>query len=189
MPSSYQLLDRETLCSGKGDFDRVSVRSVHEDGRVHVTDDYVWVTPDSIAVLPIDRKAETVLLVRQLRPPVFLKGDDPILEACAGGMEECDASADAACHREAMEELGVRLLDIEMVSIVYADPSKMTEKAHHYLASYISGEQNPAIREQDEDEDIEVVEIPIAELFSMHAAGQIRCPRLMMLTQALKMRA
>ncbi|WP_319413594.1 NUDIX hydrolase [uncultured Cohaesibacter sp.] len=190
MSDSHELLSRETLCSlQKGTIDQVTVRTIHDDGREHVISEPVWADRDSIAVLPYDEKAGTVLLVRQLRTAVFLRDQGVILEACAGGIEKTDASVEDACRREAEEELGVSLGALERVAQVFINPARMVEKANLFLASYQSGQQHPEERQQDEDEDIEVVEISIGDLKLLLEGGNIRCPRLLMLSQALMYRA
>ena len=75
--------------------------------------------------------------------------------------------------------------DLKQVATVYINPSSADEKAHLFLASYLSGQQRPDLRQMDADEDIEVVELPITELMALREEGQIRCPRLLMLLQAL----
>ncbi len=188
MTISYKLVSRQSQITSKGTLDQIDVQATHADGRVHVTSEPVWSYGDSIAVLPFDRKAGTVLLVRQMRPAVFVRDECTILEACAGGIEESDRSIESACRREAMEELGVSLPELQQVGMVFVNPARLAEKAHLFLASYVSGQQNPALRQQDEDEDIEVVECSISDLLHWYDQGEIRCPRLMMLTQALMLR-
>ncbi len=185
MTVRYELRERRRLAEYEGKLDLITVQSHYADGRVHETTEPVWCDGDSVAVLPFDRKAGTVLLVRQLRPAVFVRGDGLILEACAGHVEESDASIENACRREAREELGIGLPDVKQVATVYINPSSADEKAHLFLASYISGQQRPEMRQMDEDEDIEVVELPISDLIVMRDNGTIRCPRLLMLLQAL----
>ncbi len=185
MTVRYELRERRQLAEHDGKLDLITVQSHYADGRVHETTEPVWCDGDSVAVLPFDRKAGTVLLVKQLRPAVFVRGDDLILEACAGGMEETDLSVESACRREAMEELGVSLPDLRQIATVYINPSSADEKAHLFLASYVSGQQRPEVRQMDEDEDIEVVELSITDAMAMRDEGTIRCPRLLMLLQAL----
>ncbi|MCT4656662.1 MAG: NUDIX hydrolase [Cohaesibacter sp.] len=185
MTVRYDILNRDVLCRAKGELELVTIEATHADGREHITCEPVWTYGDSVSVLPFDRKAGTVLLVRQMRPAVYLRDEQTILEACAGGVEDKDSSIEAACRREAMEELGVSLPSLKLVASVFINPARLAEKAHLFLASYISGQQNPDRRNQDADEDIEVVELSISDLLVMRDEGSIRCPRLLMLTQAL----
>lgn len=180
-----KLIRRTPLYEGKGRLEEVEVQVVHADGREHTTIDPVWVYGDSIAVLAFDRHAQTVLLVKQMRVAPFITEEITILEACAGGIEISDLSIEEACLREAQEELGCNLRNLQKVANVFINPARLAERAHFFLAEYTSGDQNIESRNQDEDEDIEVVELPVEELKQMYIRQEIRCPRLLALTQAL----
>lgn len=180
-----ELIRRTPLFETKGCMEEVEVRVVHADGREHVTIDSVWVYGDSIAVLAFDPDAQTALLVKQLRVAPYIMEETVILEACAGGIEISDLSLEEACLREAQEELGCELRNLQKVANVFINPARLAERAHFFLAEYTSGSQNPEGRVMDEDEDIEVVEIPLAELIDLYRQQKIRCPRLFALTQAL----
>nr|WP_319513318.1 NUDIX domain-containing protein [uncultured Cohaesibacter sp.] len=186
MSDKHRLLSRETLCTlDKGTIDLTTVQTIHEDGREHVISEPVWADRDSIAVLPYDAEKKTILLVRQMRTAVYLRDQGLILEACAGGIEATDTSVEEACRREAEEELGVSLGDLEKVAQVFINPARMVEKANLFLAPYKSGQQHPEERHQDEDEDIEVVEVSTKTAKNWLDEGTIRCPRLLILIQAL----
>ncbi|SFO80785.1 NUDIX domain-containing protein [Cohaesibacter marisflavi] len=189
MSDRHKLLSRETLCIlDKGTIDLTTVQTVHDDGREHVISEPIWADRDSIAVLPYDAEKKTVLLVRQMRTAVYLRDQALILEACAGGIEATDASVEEACRREAEEELGVSLDALEKVGQVFINPARMVEKANLFLAPYQSGQQHPEDRHQDEDEDIEVVEVSTKTIKKWLDEGNIRCPRLLILAQALMSR-
>nr|WP_321456519.1 NUDIX hydrolase [uncultured Cohaesibacter sp.] len=186
MTDRHELVSRKTLYSmEKGSIDQIEVRTLHDDGREHVISEPVWADRDSVAVLPYDDANGTVLLVRQMRTAVFVRDQDEIYEACAGGIELSDVSVEEACRREASEELGVQLGELELVAQVFINPARMVEKANLFLAHYGKGQQRPENRQQDEDEDIDVVEVTLETLASWLRDGKIRCPRLLILTQAL----
>lgn len=114
-----KLIRRTPLYEGKGRLEEVEVQVVHADGREHTTIDPVWVYGDSIAVLAFDRHAQTVLLVKQMRVAPFITEEITILEACAGGIEISDLSIEEACLREAQEELGCNLRNLQKVANVF----------------------------------------------------------------------
>ncbi|MES0870227.1 NUDIX hydrolase [Pseudovibrio sp. SCP19] len=180
-----ELIRRTSLLEVKGQIEEVEVRVIHEDGREHITTDPVWVYGDSIAVLAYDPTAKTVLLVKQLRVAPYIMEEEIILEACAGGIEISDLSIEEACKREAQEELGCQLTNLQKIANVFINPARLAERAHFFLAEYTSGDFNVESRNLDDDEDIEVVELSFEELRSLYDNQEIRCPRLFMLTQAL----
>ncbi|MGG9998829.1 NUDIX domain-containing protein [Pseudovibrio ascidiaceicola] len=183
-----ELIRRTILLEAKGQIEEVEVRVVHEDGREHTTTDPVWVYGDSIAVLAYDPHAKTVLLVKQLRVAPYIMEEEIILEACAGGIEISDLSIEEACVREAQEELGCQLTNLNKIANVFINPARLAERAHFFLAEYTSGDLNIEGRDLDEDEDIEVVELSFQELRRLYDKQEIRCPRLFMLTQALMLK-
>ncbi len=180
-----ELIRRTPLLKVKGQMEEVEVRVVHAGGREHTTTEPVWVYGDSIAVLAYDPDAKTVLVIKQLRVAPFIMEEAIILEACAGGIEISDLSIEEACKREAQEELGCEIRHLEPVANIYINPARLAERAHLFLAQYTSGQLNLDGRNLDEDEDIEVIELPFAQLRELHTKQQIRCPRLLMLTQNL----
>ncbi|MEW5423628.1 NUDIX domain-containing protein [Amorphus sp. 3PC139-8] len=138
-------------------------------------------------VLPYDRSRKTVVVVRQLRVPLLVIGDpDPYLvEACAGIIDPEDKDAQSACLRESQEEIGLKLRTLEPAGLVYPCPSCVTEHISLFLAPYTPEDRISDGGGADEDEDIDVIELPIAELIRMLDAGEIRDAKLLMLTQAL----
>ena len=140
------------------------------------------------AVLPFDPVRRTALLVRQFRAPVFHVGGPPaILEAIAGILDEDDP--EACARREAHEEVGVRLGAVEQVATVWASPGISTERMHLFLARYSPSDR---IAEggglADEHEDIEVVEMPLRELWAMTESGEVLDHKTLTLAQALRLR-
>jgi nudix-type nucleoside diphosphatase (YffH/AdpP family) len=119
---------------------------------------------DGATILLYDATRRTVLLTRQFRYPVYVNGhrDGMLLETAAGLLDE-DAP-EAAIRREAAEETGVEVGEVEHVFDVYMSPGSVTERLHFYAAPYAPGQlagRRHGVR--DEGEDIETVELPVAE--------------------------
>ncbi|PCH81965.1 MAG: DNA mismatch repair protein MutT [Hyphomicrobiales bacterium] len=182
------IVERITLYEGRGILENVTVKYEGTDGRMREVSQPVWTYGDFISVLPYDRATNKVLVIRQMRPAVFMKTGGTIVEACAGGIETTDKSIEAACRREAMEELGCALPQLQKIATCFVDAGKLTSRAHYFLASYVSGTQNPAQRNLDDDEDIEVIELEVTELLQWYDRGQIACSGLLTLTQALMLK-
>jgi ADP-ribose pyrophosphatase len=115
-------------------------------------------------VLPVT-EAGTALLVRQYRHAIR----EPLLEIVAGNVDPGEAPEQAA-QREMMEEVGQRAREIVPLGGIYLCPGYTTEFMHLFLARGLDAHS----AEADEDEQIELEEIPLAELYRQARAGELR---------------
>lgn len=151
-------------------------RTVHDHGH-------------AVGVLPVDEARRTAVVVRQLRVPILVTDDpDPFLiEACAGLIDPEDPDPETACRREGEEELGIRVREMQRIGHVYLCPGTVSEAITLYLGSYTEADRVSDGGGIDEDEDIDVIEVPLADLDRALADGEVRDAKLMMLLQALKL--
>lgn len=141
---------------------------------------------NAVAVLAYDPGRKAAILVRQFRAPVFIRSQEPqTLEVIAGIQDEGDSAVTA--RREAGEEAGLELQSLELVARTWTIPGISTEQMTLYLATYRHSPQN---RGPDRifEEGITVVELALAELDAMMAAGRITDMKTLVLLQALKLR-
>lgn len=119
-----------------------------------------------VGVLPIDRDGN-VILVRQFRYPY----GEEILEIPAGKLDHGEGESIADCGaRELKEETGCTAGRLVPLGCVYPSPGFLTEVVHLFAALDLTeGEMQP-----DEDEFVEVVRLPIAEVEQMVARDEIR---------------
>lgn len=143
------------------------------DGRTQALEREVHDHGHGACVLPYDATRGTILLVKQFRLPVFLSGESgDLIEVCAGLL---DGDPPETCvQREAIEELGYRIDNLRQVASTFMTPGGVTERITMFLADYRaewkvgSGGGHAA-----EGEDIEVLEMPFAEAWSMLQKGQL----------------
>jgi ADP-ribose pyrophosphatase len=123
----------------------------------------VVVHPDSVTVVPVDREGY-VTLVRQLRVPT----GGQLLELPAGKLDDGEEPL-AAAKRELEEETGLRGGEWEAVTEFFTTPGFCRERMHLFFAEGLErGEPGG----RDEDEDIELVRLPVSELESR--MGELR---------------
>ena len=86
------------------------------------------------AVLPYDPVRDEVLLIEQFRPGPLAAGDpDPwLVEIVAGMIDKEGESAEEVVRREAVEEAGITLGALEMISDTYMTPGACTERITAY---------------------------------------------------------
>lgn len=132
-------------------------------------------------------QADTVILTRQFRLPTFLNGNASgmLIEACAGLLD--DEQPEVAIVRETEEETGYRLLAVEKVMEAYMSPGSVTERLFFYLAEYSPATERLA-GGGIEEEEIEVLELPLTQALAMIEAGEIQDGKTIMLVQHLRLR-
>jgi 8-oxo-dGTP pyrophosphatase MutT (NUDIX family) len=111
--------------------------------------------PGAVAVLAHD--GERLFMVRQPREAV---GVSDLLELPAGKLDEEGESALDTAKRELAEEIGKGARSWTHLKTFYTSPGFTDEACHVYLATDLYDES----AEADENERIEVVGVPLAEL-------------------------
>lgn len=132
------------------------------DGRWQTERRETYDRGNGATILLYDPDRRTILLTRQFRFPVYVNGhpDGMFLETAAGLLDEDDP--ESAIRREAVEETGVEVGEVEHVFDVYMSPGSVTEKLHFYAAPYRADElRGTSQGVAEEGEDIEVVELDI----------------------------
>lgn len=184
--SKLKITDRKRVFDGWNTLDVLTVEALDDDGVSRRHEREVLDHGPVVAVLAYDPDRRQALLARQLRVPLLLTGDDPfLLEACAGLIDAGETPDDAAI-REAEEELGLHLEAVRKVGAVYPSPGALTEKMHLFLATYgLNDRRSDGGGLDHEGEHIEIVEMPLDELFKMARAGAIADAKTLILVQML----
>ncbi|MDP4074091.1 NUDIX domain-containing protein [Acidovorax sp. A1169] len=179
-----RLLDAQVLSDSWYTLRKISVELRRRDGQWQRLSREAYDRGNGAALLLWDPVRRTVVLTRQFRLPAFLNGspDGQLIEACAGLL---DGDEPEACiRREAEEETGYRIRAPRKLFEAYMSPGSVTEKLHFFVAEY-----EPEDRVQaggglaQEGEDIEVIEMPLAEALAAIASGRIQDGKTIMLLQ------
>jgi nudix-type nucleoside diphosphatase (YffH/AdpP family) len=178
-----RVTDVELLAAGWHVLRRTTFDHRHRDGHWTREQRETYDRGNGATVLLYDLEAAAVLLTRQFRYPVYVNDhpDGLLLETAAGLLDDQDA--ETAIRREAEEETGVRIGELEHVFDVYTSPGSVTERLHCYAAPYRPAERGPGGGLAEEGEDIEVVELPFAEALAMIGTGAIADAKTIMLLQ------
>jgi len=132
-------------------------------------------------------QTDTVILTRQFRLPTFVNGNPTgmLIETCAGLLD--DEGPDDAIRRETEEETGYRIKSVQKVMEAYMSPGSVTEKLFFYLAEYSADTERNAGGGIDEEE-IDILELPVSQAYDMVARGEIMDGKTIMLLQHLRLK-
>lgn len=176
----------ETLADNWRKLRKYRFRFRRRDGTSQMLEREVYSNGPGVAVLPFDRERGTVLLTRQFRLPARLNGDPPrLIEVIAGVVDQGDDPATTA-HKEAQQETGCGLRNLRKLFELYTSPGATAEKLHLFLAEYSPRDrtgQGGGLRE--EGEEIEILEVPLAEAWAMVRRGEIMDAKTVLLLQQL----
>ena len=135
-------------------------------------------------ILLYNKESQTVILTRQFRLPTYVNGNDTgmLIETCAGLLDK--DHPEVAIRRETEEETGYKIDQVQKVFEAYMSPGSVTEILYFFVASYT---KEMKISEggglEEEEENIEVLEIPYAKALEMIASGDIRDGKTILLLQ------
>lgn len=135
-------------------------------------------------ILLYNQEQGTVILTRQFRLPTFINGnkDGMLIEACAGLLDKDDP--ENCIRRETEEETGYKIKDIKKVFEAYMSPGSVTEILYFFVAAYTKDMKITAGGGiEEEQENIEVLELPFVKALKMIESGEIKDGKTIMLLQ------
>ena len=138
-------------------------------------------------ILLYNKQSQNVILTRQFRMPTYLNGNTTgmMIEACAGLLDK--DNAEDCIKRETEEETGYHVTEVKKIFEVYMSPGSVTEIVHFFSGEYTKDMKvNDGGGVDDEQENIEVLEIPFEKAYAMIASGEIKDAKTIMLLQYAK---
>jgi len=158
-----------------------------KDGSWETQKREVYEKDNGATILLYNSEQQTVILTRQFRLPSYLNGNKggKLIEACAGLLDE-DAPEECA-RREAEEETGYRPAAVRKVFEAYMTPGSETEVLYFFVGEYskdMKVSEGGGVAE--EHEEIEILELPFEQAYSMIETGEIRDAKTIMLLQYAK---
>jgi GDP-mannose pyrophosphatase NudK len=166
--TKIEIVEDRTVWQGWSRLSEVTFDYTRSDGD---TSRITWEIYDrgrAVAVLLFNRERETITFVRQFRLPGNLEEGDP-----ADGM-----------RREILEETGYRVDDVVPLFEVYMSPGAYMERIQ-FFAAFV----DPSMKVADgggldhENEDLELVELPLEDAYAMIGRGEIVDGKTVMLLQ------
>jgi len=176
LSDNWYLLNRVTFDYQRSDNTiQTQIREVYDRG-------------NGAAILLYNTIQKTVILTRQFRLPSYLNGNETgmMIEVCAGLLDK--DHPEQCIIRETEEETGYRLTKVHKVFESYMSPGAVTEILYCFVGQY-----NESMKVSNgggiehEQEEIEVLELPFDEAYSMIATLEIKDAKTIMLLQYAKL--
>lgn len=130
---------------------------------------------DVAAVMIYDSGRDRVLLIRQFRYAVHARSGDGWLIECVAGMQEKGESIRTVARREVLEETGLKLAGLELLTEYFPSPGGCSDKIHLFLGTLEDAEQSLGVHGVlQEEEDIQACWVSLSEALEMACSGQIQ---------------
>lgn len=166
---------------------KVTFDFLQKDGTLVTQKREVYDRGNGAGILLYNREQKKVILTRQFRLPTYLNGNKTgmMVEVCAGLLDQ--DHPEQCIIRETEEETGYRIKSVEKVMETYMSPGAVTEILYLFIGEYDASmkvhDGGGLIQEQEE---IEVVEMPFNEAYKMIATGEIKDAKTILLLQYAK---
>ena len=187
--NTVKILNTEILSDNWYTLRKITYQRQNEDGTTETNTREAYDRGNGAAILLYNKHTRTVILTRQFRLPTFINGnpDGMLVEACAGLLDK--DQPDVAIRRETEEETGYKISAVEKVFEAYMSPGSVTEMLYFFIAEYSS---DMKVHEggglEEEQENIEVLELPVDKAMQMLSQGEIKDAKTIMLLQYIRLR-
>ena len=180
-----RIVERKRIYSGWNRLDLLTVEATDADGGLQHHRRELIEHGSAAAVLVIDRKRDVAILARQWRTGLLDAGADPYLLEASAGIIDPGETPEQAARREAEEELGVKVGALRKIGSILPSAGTLTERIHLFVAEISGADLQARGGNAHEGEDIEIVEIPLPELYEMASRGAIEDAKTLVIVQRL----
>lgn len=175
MSDSAKILSQRTVFDGYHRLDIVSLqpKSLKHDGWAEKMEREVLICNRVASALLYIPETDEILLNQQFRVGALLAGaSDPFLFECAAGAIDDGETPEDAARREALEETGCKVTDLESLGVVYSSPGCLSE-AFHLFIGRIEKAAHGIYGMEEEGEEIKTHLLPAGDVIRMLDEGRI----------------
>lgn len=123
-----EVVEKATVYKGRFQVDRYRLRhKLHGGGWSEPFVREVFERGHAAAVLPYDPVLDRIVLIEQFRPGAYAAGLHPWLVEVVAGIIDPGETAEQVVRREAMEEAGVHIAEVEKVATCMVTPGACSE--------------------------------------------------------------
>ncbi len=169
-----RLLQTERVFDGYFAIDRITVQHRgFAGGWCDPVTREVFERGNAVGVLPYDPVDDSLILIEQFRVGSLRDADSPWMLELVAGIVEPGESDEELVHREAMEEAGCELGQLEPIASYYPSAGACTEHVRLYCGRVLSARVGEVLGLDEEGEDILVHRLPRPEVLDMLRSDRI----------------
>ena len=182
--TQIKILNTQILSDNWYTLKKITYETTQRDGTTLIQHREAYDRGNGACILLYNKKQQTVILTRQFRMPTYINGNETgmLIECCAGLLDK--DNPEECIRRETEEETGYKITDVKKVFETYMSPGSVTEILYCFVAEYNNemkvGEGGGVA---EENENIEVLELPFTQAIAMMNAGKIMDAKTTMLLQ------
>ena len=187
MNDKVRNLQTEILSDNWYTLKKISYEIVKDDGSWVKETREAYDRGNGATIMLYNKEQKTIILTRQFRLPTYINGNESgfLIEACAGLLD--NDNPEDCIRKEVQEETGYTVKDVQKVFEAYMSPGSVTEILHFFIAEYAkSMKTSIGGGLEDEQESVEVIELPFEQALQMMQRGEIRDAKTIMLLQFLQ---
>ncbi|MEM1404563.1 MAG: NUDIX domain-containing protein [Pseudomonadota bacterium] len=128
---------------------------------------------NAVGVLPYEPVDDSIILIEQFRAGSLRDESSPWMMELVAGIVEPGEGPEEVARREAMEEAGCELSELEPIARYYPSAGACSEHVVLYMGRALSDGAGKVLGLDTEGEDILVHRLPRAEVMAMLARGEI----------------
>jgi len=184
---NIKIISKEILSDNWYTLNKITFEYLKKDGTREIQNREAYDRGNGATILLYNKVSQTVILTRQFRIPTYINGNESgmLIETCAGLLDK--DNPETAIKRETEEETGYQIKHVEKVFEAYMSPGSVTEILYFFVAEYSNDMKvSEGGGHHDEQENIEVLELPFNEALDMIKTGEIKDGKTIMLLQYAK---
>jgi len=188
MNDNIKILDTTILSDNWYILKKITYEYRKKDGSSEIQTREAYDRGNGATILLYNRSRKTVILTRQFRMPTYVNGNASgmLIETCAGLLDK--DNPEDCIRRETEEETGYKVTDVRKVFEAFMSPGSVTEMLHFFIAEYSDQMKiNDGGGVAHEQENIEVMELPIEQAMEMIRSGEIMDGKTIMLLQYIRL--
>lgn len=172
----YDLIHREALFQGYYRVDRFHIRQKLEDGSWSdvFSREVFDGNKNAAVVLLFDPQHDKVVMIEQFRPGPMSKGDEPFMIEAVAGVIDPGETPETTARREAMEEAGCEVTDLQKVFSYYPCPGCLGEHVTIFVGRTKAPEHGSIHGLAHEGEHIKVLVLDAMKAISLLYEGKLR---------------